>query len=154
MVTDQPCANDPDQDTRDPAPARIILFHKQATSGRVRFFCLHDSIIAFDTLPILAALRDEDACTKVSPHPTAYLRDAEQRLGLAPESTEAEAEFHALVDTPAGDIAIILAGFRSIDPPFAAAESLGARFIALTDARNLPTIERDLLRRAYEHLLG
>ena len=35
-----------------------------------------------------------------------------------------------------------------------AAEAIGARFIALTDARGLPAIELELLRKAYEILIG
>lgn len=49
---------------------------------------------------------------------------------------------------------VLLAAFTGIDPPFAMAERLRGRFIALTEARQLSEVERNLLRRAYEHVLG
>ena len=49
---------------------------------------------------------------------------------------------------------MLLARFTAIDPPFSAAEQLGGAFIDLTQARGLPPLELDLLRRAYEVILG
>lgn len=137
-----------------PITPRLVFAHKQKTSGRVRYLQLPEGVVAFSPLPALAALRDEDYDTAVRFHPAALLHDAETRLGLPPESIAAEAEFRAWVDTPEGDVPVLLACFTSIDPPFAAAERLGGRFIALTEARSLSEVERNLLRRTYEHLLG
>lgn len=133
---------------------RLILLHKQRTSGRVRFFCLTSGVVAFAPLPVLAALRDEDYSPKIQVHPTAVIREAEVRLGLAEGAIEAEAEFAAWVDTPEGDVPVLLGVFTDIDPPFAAAERTGSRFIAITEARALSEVERNLLRRAYEQVLG
>ncbi len=133
---------------------RLILFHKQATSGRLRFFCLPDGVLAFAPLPALATLRDEDYVPTVHTHPAAVLRTAAERLGLADGAIEPEAEFQAWVDTPAGDVPVLLAAFTGIDPPFALAEQQQARFIAITESRPLSEVERLLLRRAYEHVLG
>jgi hypothetical protein len=47
-----------------------------------------------------------------------------------------------------------LAIFTSIDPPFELAESLGGRFIAITEARGCPPAEMELLRQAYTALMG
>lgn len=134
--------------------ARLILLHKQATSGRVRFFCLSSGVVAFKPLPTLSALHDEGYSPTVNVHPVAILRDAEIHLGLAEGAIVPEAEFQAWVDTPEGDVPILLGAFSGIDPPFAAAERTGSRFIAMTEARFLSDIERQLLRRAYEHVLG
>lgn len=133
---------------------RLILLHKQKTSGRVRFLCFSAGVVAFAPLPALSALRDEDYSPKVQVHPTAVIREAEIHLGLPEGAIEPEAEFAAWVDTPGGDVPILLATFASVDPPFAAAERTHGRFIALTEARALSEIERSLLRRAYEHVLG
>ncbi len=133
---------------------RLILLHKHRTSGRVRFLCFSSGIIAFSPLPLLAALREEGYSPKVQIHPTAAMREAEIRLGLPEGAIEPEADFSAWVDTPGGDVPILLGTFPSIDPPFAAAERTASRFIALTEARGLSEVERDLLRRAYEHVLG
>lgn len=133
---------------------RLILLHKQRTSGRVRFLCLSSGVVAFTPLPALAALRGEDYAPTVHCHPTALIREAELQLGLPEGAIEAEAEFAAWVDTPAGDIPVLLGAFTAIDPPFAAAERTAGRFIAITESRSLSEVERDLLRRAYEHVLG
>lgn len=133
---------------------RLILLHKQATSGRLRFLCLSSGILAFSPLPDVSALHDEDYSPKIQFHPTVLLREAEIRLGLPEGSIEPIAEFQAWADTPEGDIPVLLAAFADIDPPFAAAERCHARFIAITESRQLSEIERNLLRRAYEHILG
>lgn len=137
-----------------PVLPRLILLHKQKTSGRVRFLCFSAGILAFNPLPALAALRDEDYSPTVHVHPTAIIREAEVHLGLPEGAIEAEAEFAAWVDTPEGDVPVLLAAFVDIDPPFAAAERTRSRFIAITEARHLSDVERQLLRRAYEHVLG
>lgn len=133
---------------------RLILLHKQKTSGRVRFLCLSSGVVAFAPLPVLSALRDENYSPKVQFHPTAIIREAEIHLGLPEGAIEAEAEFSAWVDTPGGDVPVLLGVFTTMDPPFAAAERTSSRFIAITDARSLSEVERNLLRRAYEHVLG
>ena len=133
---------------------RLILLHKQATSGRVRFLCLSSGVVAFAPLPALAALRDEDYSPTVQFHPTAVMREAEAHLGLPEGAIVPEADFQAWVDTPDGDVPVLLGAFAGIDPPFAAAERTNSRFIAITESRQLSEVERNLLRRAYEHVLG
>ena len=135
-------------------PPRLILIHKQSTSGRVRFLCLSSGVVAFQPLPALSALHDEDYSPKIQFHPTAAVREAEIHLGLPEGAIEPVADFQAWVDTAAGDVPVLLAAFTGIDPPFAAAERTGSRFIAITEARQLSEVERNLLRRAYEHVLG
>lgn len=133
---------------------RLIILHKQSTSARVRFMSLGESVLAFSPLPETAVLHDEDYSPTVQFHPGAALRAAEQMLELGEGGLEAVPEFCAWLDTPAGDQAVLLAACTSIDPPFAAAEKQGGKFIAITESRRLPAIERDILRRAYEHLMG
>lgn len=133
---------------------RLILLHKQSSSGRVRFLCLSSGVVAFKPLPALSALRDEDYSPTVQFHPTAVVREAEIHLGLAEGGLDPVADFQAWVDTPEGDVPVLLAAFTGIDPPFAAAERCHARFIAITESRQLSEVERNLLRRAYEHVLG
>ena len=78
----------------------------------------------------------------------------ERDLGLAPGSLESEGGFRAKVEAPGGLIEVFLARFTSIDPPFEWAEQQGAKFIDLTQARGLPAVELQILRRAYEQILG
>ncbi|MBS1144678.1 MAG: hypothetical protein H6R14_2084 [Proteobacteria bacterium] len=133
---------------------RLILLHKQATSGRVRFLCLSSGVVAFKPLPVLSALRDEDYSPTLQFHPTAIVREAEIHLGLPEGGIEPVADFQAWVDTPDGDVPVLLAAFSGVDPPFDAANRTSSRFIALTESRQLSEVERNLLRRAYEHVLG
>jgi len=56
--------------------------------------------------------------------------------------------------TGVDNVPVLLASFAGIDPPFAAAERTKSRFIAITESRQLSEVERNLLRRAYEHVLG
>lgn len=132
--------------------ARLILFHKQKSSARTRFLRFADTVVAFAPLPVSATLNADTS--SVRPHPAALLRAAEERLALPDGSLESVGDFSADVDTTDGTVPVLLAGFTSIDPPFAAAEAIGARFVAITEARGLPTIELELLRRAYEVLIG
>lgn len=133
---------------------RLILIHKQSTSGRLRFLCLSSGVVAFTPLPALSALHDEAYSPKIQFHPTASVREAEVQLGLPEGAIEPVADFQAWVDTPAGDVPVLLAAFVGIDPPFEAAERTRSRFIAITESRQLSEVERNLLRRAYEHVLG
>jgi hypothetical protein len=132
---------------------RLILFHKQKTSARTRFLRFADTVLAFEPLPVSARLLPDEAIT-VHLHPAAHLRTAEERLALPAGSLEPVPDFQFDVETPVGTVPVLLAGFTSIDPPFAAAESVGARFAPITEARGLPEVELELLRRAYEVLIG
>lgn len=133
---------------------RLLLLHKQKTSGRTRFLRLPAGVVCFDPLPELSSLRDEGQGAAVLPHPAAVVKEAEAKLGLNPGDIEPEGEFHCWVDTPEGDVAVLMGGFTTIDPPFAAAEALGGKFIQLTEARGLSPVELAILRRAYEYVLG
>jgi len=137
-----------------PTDMRLLLAHKQKTSARVRFLRFPHGLTAFHALPKLSSVHDEAPPSKVEPHPALYLRSAEKQLGLEPGSLALEAEFSASVDTPDGPIRVRLATFTSIDPPFAAAASLGGQFIAITEARGSSPAELDLLRQAYSVLMG
>ena len=134
------------------AAPRLILFHKQKSSARTRFLRFADTVLAFAPLPASATLNAETS--SVRPHPAAHLRAAEERLALPAGSLESVSDFSADVATTDGTVPVLLAGFTSIDPPFAAAEAIGARFVAITEARGLPAVELELLRRAYEVLIG
>lgn len=133
---------------------RLILLHKQSTSGRVRFLCLHSGVLLFQPLPALSVLHDENYSPKIQIHPAARVREAELHLGLPEGMIHPEAEFQAWVDSAEGDVPVLLGAFAGIDPPFAAIEQAGGRFIAMTESRSLSEIERNLLRRVYEHVLG
>ena len=136
-----------------PENMRLILAHKQSTSARVRFLCFAHGICAFEPLPRLSSFDEDAPAPKVLHHPGVYLRPAEQRLGLPEGSLKQEPEFFAVVQTPDETIEVNLVLFATMDPPFAAAEAAGARFIAITEARNCSDVELGLLRHAYTILV-
>jgi hypothetical protein len=137
-----------------PTDLRLILVHKQKTSGRLRFLRLPHGIVAFAPLPPLSGLIEDAAPPRVVHHPAVFLKAAEARLGLPAGSLAHEPEFQTTVNTPDGPVAVHLASFTAIDPPFDEAASLGGRFIAITEAAGGMPVEMDLLRCAYEVLLG
>lgn len=137
-----------------PADLRLILVHKQKTSSRLRFLRLPHGTVAFMPLPPMSVLKAHAASPQVVPHPAVFLKAAETRLKLPAGSLMHEPEFQAMVDTPDGPVALHLASFTSIDPPFDAVAALGGSFIAITEAMGGMPVEMDLLRHAYEVLLG
>jgi hypothetical protein len=133
---------------------RLILFHKQATSARTRFLRLaYGGVCAFDPLGANAELISTPPGA-VSTHPAAVLRAAAEQLTLPTGSLEHEPGFRYTVRDTQYDTQVLLARFTAIDPPFERAESLGASFIDLTQARGLAPVELHLLQRAYEVILG
>lgn len=138
-----------------PADLRMILVHKQRTSARVRFLRFTHGMCAFDPLPTLSVVEEEgEGEPVVAHHPNAWLRISEQRLGLESGSLKPEPEFHATVQTPTGPVTIQLVEMATVDPPFAEAEAIGARFVAITEARGCSPVEMELLRRAYVAVMG
>ena len=134
---------------------RLIFFHKQSTSGRTRFLRFSDGVCGFAPLADGSRVRESgEPPPPVLPHPMVPLREAARRLALPEDRLQLEAEFTAWTEGPEGDVQVLLVAFGTIDPPFAQAEAVGARFIPLTEARDLPQVELDLLRLAYEHVLG
>ena len=134
---------------------RVILYHNQSTSARLRFlrFSYH-SVCAFEQLPKLAMLMDEGTEGSLALHPVAVIDEAEKQLGLEAGTLEVDAEYQACVDVAGEPIHVFLARFNTIDPPFSIAEDLQATFIDLTQARDLSAVELQLLRRAYEMIMG
>jgi hypothetical protein len=128
--------------------ARVILYHKQATSARTLFLSIDKSVCLFGGLPKLSQLK-EGGDSNVAFHPAHVIAAAERTLGLDSGSLQVEGEFQAEVDTPDAGVPVFLARITTMDPPRAQMEQHGGRFIALTEARSYPPTELELLRQAY-----
>lgn len=135
---------------------RLIMYHKQSTSARTRFLRLpYGGVCGFSALPDESAIEESrGGSPKVVTHPALVLRDAENRLGLPSGSLEMEPGFRCEIAAGEERTEVFLARFTSIDPPFETAQAHGSSFIDLTQARGLPPVELDLLRRSYERILG
>lgn len=132
---------------------RVILYHKQATSARTRFMKFsYGSVFAFSPVPALAQLCDQN--NNMAIHPAAIIKEVEEKIGLPGGSLKAEGEFQHAIDVPGEEIQVLLTEITTTDPPFDTAEKNNASFIDLTQARGLPQVELELLRSAYELILG
>ena len=87
-------------------------------------------------------------------HPSSVLRHLERELGFERGSLRAEQGYRFMVGVPSENIPVLLVAIDSIDPPFELAQRIGAEFIDLTQARDLTQVELELLRAAYELVLG
>jgi hypothetical protein len=173
-----------------PCRHRVLLLHKQKTSGRLRYLRFPEGVLFPAPLPEGAALRPAGfSSTRARLLPTGYMREVEVFLALPPGGIAGEPEFSAWARAARGmevvggqrdggedgegrtrgmegngkdeddgdvegDVAILLGAFTAIDPPFAAAAGRGGRFVTLAEARGLPRVELEIMRRAYEHVLG
>lgn len=136
--------------------ASILLYHKQATSARTLFFQTSDHrVCLFEPFPKLAVMLDTDqAAPSLVLHPAPLIADVENWLHLDKDSLLAELEYTEYVETPGGLVTVFLARFTHTDPPDDLIKSRGGRFISITEARDLPPVELELLRRAYTCILG
>ncbi|MES9938987.1 MAG: hypothetical protein ABW104_04345 [Candidatus Thiodiazotropha sp. 6PLUC2] len=110
------------------------------------------TVCAFEPLPNLSAVVSTRPDTVF--HPAAILNETEKRLGLEKDTLAFESEYRQTVEVPGENIDILLANINTMDPPFDIVEKSNAKFIDLTQARGLPGIELELLRSAYELILG
>jgi hypothetical protein len=115
---------------------------------------LFRSTLSFSPLPKLSLLMEDAPPPKVAHHPAFILKAAEEWLKLPAGSLEHEAEFQASVDTPDGPVRVYLLSITTIDPPFAEAEALGGKFAPITELAGAMPAEMDLLRLAYNTVLG
>lgn len=140
-------------------PSRLILVHKHPTSARTRFlFFKEETVCGFEPLPTLIQLVDETLpqldAPKVEEHPARLLGQAAKFLELQSDDLVIEPEFSAVLDMPGGLTRVYLAHILTIDPPIEKAAEHGAKFIDLTEARNINPVELQLLRKGYEAVLG
>lgn len=133
---------------------RAILFHKQATSARLRFLKFNSgTVCALGEIPKLAQVDVVDS-TAPALHPTAVIHEVAEQLGLEPDELQAEPGYHYELEVPGERIRIVALAIQTTDPPFDIATANDASFIDLTQAIGLPVVELELLRGIYELVLG
>lgn len=155
---------------RDPLPAavpveagplnlaegiRLLFFHKQRTSARLRFLMFADGLTApLPLAPDAVLLPERNIPEKVVVHPAMLSLECARHFGLEREALKIDADYRVQGEDRGMLFTLLLAEFTTIDPPFDAAAAVGARFVAITEARGLGPAEREALRLAYSHLLG
>lgn len=137
---------------------RYVFYHKQQTSARMRFLVFENgSVLSGDPLPALSVVEeverdydDED----IVEFPANELGQVLESIGLS--KTQASLSFPdvATVETAQCQVPIHGVKLTEIDPPFDSIAEHGARFIEMTQARQLNAIDMEIIRRVYVHAMG
>lgn len=136
--------------------SRIIIFHKHPVSAKVRFLKhAYGGICGFDTLPQLATFIDSGLAgySGQAENPNKVCSDAVQKLQLQKGILEVQEDFEKSIEVPGGIICIYLASIKGLDTPD---EQLAIQKMSLhliTELRQIPAIELNLLRSAYEAIM-
>jgi hypothetical protein len=132
---------------------RLILYHKHNTSARLLFLLFPYGVLAFSPLPATSIIVATPAHGRIEIHPSAWVHQACEQLGLPAHDLKPDVGFHAHAVLNAEVTHILLANFTRIEPPFEMAQRHHARFEPLSALRARPKNELALLRLAYEHLM-
>lgn len=131
---------------------RYIVIHLHRTSARLRFLNFRDYLCGPTPLPKLVELTTPPAGNSApSEHPSASLQTLRSYLGLKESQLELVPEFRCWIEAPGEVIPVYMAAATGPDPFPAPA---GSQWIGLPESWLFTPLERELLREAYEFLLG
>ena len=132
--------------------SRVILYYNGAISG-LTLFVQHpdESVCTPSPLPVLSSvLEEDDTPLNVGNTPPANIVSAiSNAMGLPANLLQANTGYREHVGMPDGIITVYLARFNALDPPRQLMAEKGCKFRTLTELRNRPPAEMELLRRAY-----
>lgn len=134
-----------------PLAWRMLVCHKHPVSARLHFLIPQVSgVVLPQALPRLAVIAEPGCEPRVQSHPASALRSLRQILGLEP-ALELVSEFQLHLEVPGQILPVYLAALPGHDlcPPVP-----GTRWIELPQSIGMPWLDRELLRRAYEVLIG
>jgi len=132
--------------------SRVILYYNGAISALTLFLQHPDeSVCTPSPLPALSSvLEDDEMPLSIAHTPPANIVSAiGNSMGLPDNLLQANTGYREQVDTPSGIITVYLAQFNALDPPRQLMAEKGRTFRTLTELRNRPPAEMELLRRAY-----
>jgi len=132
--------------------SRVILYYNGAISALTLFLQHPDeSVCAPSPLPTLSSVLEEDEMTLNIAHtaPATIVSAISNAMALPANLLHADIGYREQVDTPGGVITVYLARFNALDPPRQLMAEKGCQFRTLTELRNRPPAEMELLRRAY-----
>ena len=132
--------------------SRVILYYNGAISALTLFLQHPDeSVCTPSPLPALSSVLEEDETplTIALRAPADMVASISNAMGLPANLLQANMAYRELVDTPGGIITVYLARFNALDPPRQLISEKGCKFRILTELRNRPPAEMELLRRAY-----
>jgi len=132
--------------------SRLILYYNGAISG-LTLFVQHpdESVCTPSPLPPLSSvLEEDDAPLNIgNTAPASIVSAISNAMALPANLLQANTGYREYVDTPDGIITVYLAHFNALDPPRQLMAEKGCKFRTLTELRNRPPAEMELLRRAY-----
>lgn len=140
-----------EQQTIEALAWRILLCHKHPVSARLRFLIPSEAgVVLPQALPKLAVIAEQDQEAPVQCHPATALRCLQEALDID-WPLEPVGEFQLNMEVP-GQILpvylVALSGHELREPP------PGTRWIDLPQSIGMPWLDRELLRRVYEVLIG
>ena len=136
--------------------SRVILYYNGAISG-LTLFVQHpdESVCTPSPLPALSSVLEDD----VMPQnidlmaPAKIVSAISKTMDLPDNLLQANTAYREQVDAPGGIITVYLARFNALDPPRQLMAEKNCKFRTLTELRNRPPAEMELLRRAYALLM-
>ncbi|WP_262964007.1 hypothetical protein [Methylobacter psychrophilus] len=132
--------------------SRTILYYNGAISALTLFVQHPDgSVCTPSPLPAKSSVREEDelSLTIVHTPPAIIVSTISNIMDLPANILQADTGYREQVDTPDGIITVYLAHFTMLDPPRQLMADKGCQLRTLTELRNRPPAELELLRRAY-----
>lgn len=136
--------------------SRFILYYNGAISALTLFLQHPDnSVCAPSPLPDLSSVleKGETPLNIDYTHPAVILSAISKTMNLPPDLLQADPDFSEQVDVPGGIITVYLAHFKLLDPPHQLMAEHGCKLRTLTELRNRPPAEMELLRRAYASIM-
>ena len=131
---------------------RTILYYNGAISA-LTLFLQHpgESVCTPSPLPALSSVLEDDVMPQTIDlmAPAKIVRAISKTMGLDEDLLQANTAYRQQVDAPGGIITVYLARFNVLDPPRQLMAEKGCQFKTLTELRNRPPAEMELLRRAY-----
>jgi hypothetical protein len=132
--------------------SRVILYYNGAISALTLFLQHPDESVCTPwPLPALSSVLEEDEMPMTIPlwAPADIVTAISNTMGLPANLLQANMGYREQVDTPGGIITVYLGYFNVLDPPHKLMAEKGCKFRTLTELRNRPPAEMELLRRAY-----
>lgn len=131
---------------------RVLVCHKHGTSARLRFLVpMHGGVCLPWRLPSLSVFADTSSDQViVDTHPALILQSLQTTLNLSTELFVVPG-FRVCMEIPGALIPIYLVALSSHDIP---AAPTALRWIELPDSITMPWLDREILRQAYEFLIG
>jgi len=132
---------------------RILLCHKHPVSARLRFLVPEQAsmgVLVPEALPDLAVIAEPGQDAAVLSHPAAALQSLKQRM-TCDDRFEIFSEFQLRMEVPDGIMPVYMAILSGND---LCPAPEGMRWIDLTQSIGMRWLDREILRRAYEVLVG